>query len=239
MIHKVAILQPSYIPWLGYFDQINKVDTFVFYDDVLYTKNDWRNRNKIKTANGTAWLTIPVNIKNRLKDYLLIKDVTLIDTNILKKHLKAIELNYKKSPFFKEFYSTIAPLFNKKLFNKKYRLLADLDIDIIKTISEFLGIKKVNFLRSSDLDIANENSTGRLIDICKKQKATCYLTGASAKNYLDEKMFKENDILLEYQEYIHPTYKQLWGEFIPYLSIIDLLCNEGPSSLSILSNKNE
>lgn len=234
MTNRIAILQPSYIPWLGYFDQINKVDTFVFYDDVLYTKNDWRNRNKIKTANGTAWLTIPVNTKNRLKDYLLIKDVTLIDKNILKKHLKAIELNYKKSPFFKEFYSAIAPL-----FNKEYRLLADLDIDIIKTISEFLGIKKVKFLRSSDLDIANENPTGRLIDICKKQKAICYLTGASAKNYLDEKMFKENDILLEYQEYIHPAYKQQWGEFIPYLSIIDLLCNEGSSSSSILSNKNE
>lgn len=221
------------MPWLGYFDQISRVDTFIFYDDVLYTKNDWRNRNKIKTSHGTAWLTIPVNIKNRLRDHLLIKDVAIIDPNILKTHLKIIELNYKKSPFFQDFYSKITPL-----FNTEYRLLADLDIDIIKIISEFIGIKKVNFLRSSDMDVINENPTGRLIDICKKLKATHYLTGASAKNYLDEARFQKNDIILEYQKYNHPTYKQRFGEFIPYLSIIDLLCNEGPHSLNILSNQN-
>jgi hypothetical protein len=234
MTNRITILQPSYIPWLGYFDQLSRVNTFVFYDDVLYTKNDWRNRNKIKTASGTAWLTIPVNIKNRLKDQLLIKDTTIIDPNILRNHLKAIELNYKKSPFFNEFYSIIT-----QLFNNEYRLLADLDIDIIRTISEFIGIKKVKFLRSSDLEIANEKPTGRLIDICKKLEATHYLTGASAKNYLEEELFLKNNIVLEYQEYKHPTYKQLWGEFIPYLSIVDLLCNEGPRSLQILSNNND
>lgn len=231
MINRIAILQPSYIPWLGYFDQINRVDTFIFYDDVLYTKNDWRNRNKIKTANGTAWLTIPVSIKNRLKNYLLIKDVALVDTNTLKKHLKTIELNYKKSPFFKEFYAAITPL-----FNAPYQLLADLNISIVKAISEFIGIKKVNFLRSSDLNIVNENPTDRLINICKKLKATHYLTGNSAKNYLGEKIFAENGIILEYQEYKHPNYKQLWGNFVPYLSVIDLIFNEGLDSLKILSN---
>lgn len=159
--------------------------------------------------------------------------MALIDTKILKNHLKTIEFNYKKSPFFNEFYLAIAPL-----FNAEHYLLADLDINIIKKISEFIGIKKVNFFRSSDLEIENENPTGRLIDFCKKLKATHYLTGTSAKSYLDEKMFNENDIILEYQKYNHPTYKQLWGDFIPYLSIIDLLCNEGPRSLNILSNKN-
>jgi len=234
MVHKVAILQPSYMPWLGYFDQINRVNTFVFYDDVLYTKNDWRNRNRIKTVNGIAWLTIPVNIKNRLKDYLLIKDAAIIDPNILKKHLKTIELNYKKSPFFEEFYSTITPV-----LSTPYNLLADLDIDIIKIISEFIGIRKANFLKSSDLYIVNENPTGRLIDICKKLRATHYLSGASAKNYLDEKMFSKNDIILEYQKYKHPNYNQIWGDFVPYLSIIDLIFNEGQNSLKILSNNNE
>jgi len=232
MTNKIAILQPSYIPWLGYFDQINSVDAFIFYDDVLYTKNDWRNRNKIKTSNGTAWLTIPVDIKNRLQNYLLIKDVSIIDPGILRKHLKSIEANYKNSQFFKEVYSIIAPL-----LHKDYHLLSDLNIDIIKTVSDFIGIKNVDFLKSSDLNIVNENPTARLIDICKKLKATHYLTGLSAKNYLEEEMFKKNGILLEYQHYEHPTYRQLWGEFIPNLSIIDLLFNEGTSSLSILSNK--
>lgn len=233
MIHKIAALQPSYIPWLGYFDQINKVDTFVFYDDVLYTKNDWRNRNKIKTSHGAAWLTIPVNIKNRITDYLLIKDVTLIDSNILKKHLYIIELNYKKSPFFKDVYSLIAPI-----FTLEYVLLSELTINTIKVISEFLGIKKVRFLKSSDMNIVSKNPTERLINICKSLDATHYITGASAKNYLDDKIFKKENIQLGYQKYTHPTYNQLWGEFIPYLSIIDLLFNEGPSSLNILSNKN-
>lgn len=233
MINKVAALQPSYIPWLGYFDQINKVDTFVFYDDVLYTKNDWRNRNKIKTSHGAAWLTIPVNIKNRITDYLLIKDVALIDRNILKNHLQIIESNYKKSPFFNDVYSVIAPI-----FTLEYILLSELTINVIKVISEFLGIKKVRFLKSSDMNIPSQNPTERLINVCKSLNATHYITGASAKNYLDEKIFGNENIQLEYQKYTHPTYNQLWGEFIPYLSIIDLLFNEGPRSLNILSNKN-
>lgn len=231
MTNRVAILQPSYIPWLGYFDQINRVDTFIFYDDVLYTKNDWRNRNKIKTPGGVSWLTIPVNIKNRLKDYLLIKDVTIIDSNILKNHLKTIEYNYKKSPFFKDFYSTIAPI-----FNSEYPLLADLNIDIIKMICEYIGLKGTNLLRSSDLDILGTNPTDRLINLCKKFKATNYLSSDNSKNYLNENMFIENDIILEYQKYKHPSYRQLWGNFTPYLSIVDLVFNKGPNSLKILSN---
>lgn len=232
MIHKVAALQPSYIPWLGYFDQINNVDTFIFYDDVLYTKNDWRNRNKIKTPHGTIWLTIPVNIKNRITDYLLIKDILLIDRKILKKHLQIIEINYKKSSFFNEIHSVITPL-----FTLEYTYLSDLSINIIKVISEFLGIKKVRFLKSSDMNIVSKNPTERLINICKSLDATHYITGASAKNYLDETLFRNENIQLVYQKYMHPTYKQLWGEFVPYLSIIDILYNEGPQSLSILSNK--
>ncbi|MEK7543870.1 MAG: WbqC family protein [Patescibacteria group bacterium] len=231
MTNKIAILQPSYIPWLGYFDQINRVDTFIFYDDVLYTKNDWRNRNKIKTPSGVSWLTIPVTIKNRLKDYLLIKDVMIIDPNILKNHLKTIEFNYKKSPFFQDFYSTIAPI-----FNTEYHLLADLSIDIIKTVCEYIGLKGKNLLRSSDLGIVGTNPTDRLINLCKKFEATNYLSSDNSKNYLKEKMFEENDIILEYQKYSHPRYKQSWGDFVPYLSIIDLIFNEGPKSLSILSN---
>jgi len=231
MKNRIAVLQPSYIPWLGVFDQINKVDTFIFYDDVLYTKNDWRNRNRIKTPRGTTWLTIPVEIKGRLEDYLLIKNVKIINQEVLKKHLKTIELNYKKSQFFEEFYPLTAAL-----FEINHHLLADLNIEITKKICTILGIKNVEFLRSSELDVINENPTGRLIDICKKLKATHYLTGNNSKNYLEEEKFIQNDIVLEYQNYKHPVYKQLWGDFVPYLSIVDLILNEGRNSLKILSN---
>jgi hypothetical protein len=232
MKKRITILQPSYMPWLGYFDQINKSDIFIFYDDVLYTKNDWRNRNRIKTPAGPTWLTIPVNIKNRLRNQLLIKDVSISDPQILSKHLEKLQLNYKKSQFFKHFYDMISPI-----FNTEYYQLADLNIDIIKIISKYLGIKKVTFLRSSELNIKNNiDPTKRLIDICKELQATHYLSGTSANKYLKEELFYKNKIKLEYQEYKHPTYKQLWGEFIPYLSIIDLICNEGPHSLRILKN---
>lgn len=230
MEHKIAILQPSYIPWLGYFDQINKVDTFVFYDDVLYTKNDWRNRNRIKSSQGSMWLTIPVNIKSRITNHLLMKDARLIDRFILKKHLKTIEINYKRAPFYNEIYSVI-----EGIFNREHIFLSELAINTIELLSDFLGIKKVQFMKSSDIKVSYQNPTDRLIAICKYAKATSYLTGESAKNYLDETLFEKEGIRLQYQHYKHPVYKQLWGDFIPYLSIIDLLFNKGHRSLSILS----
>lgn len=232
MKNRVVVLQPSYIPWLGYFDQINKADIFVFYDDVLYTKNDWRNRNKIKTPQGTQWLTIPVDTKNRLTNKLLIKNTRITDESVLTKHLKIIELNYKRAPYFKKIFPFI-----ENVLNNKYKYLSDLDIDIIIFISKLLGIEKTKFVKSSNIKVLSNNPTDHLIAICNHFKATHYLTGESAKNYLNEAMFKKSGVILEYQNYKHPRYKQLWGEFIPYLSIIDLIFNEGSNSLKILSNK--
>lgn len=229
----IAVLQPSYLPWIGYFDQIIRSDIFVYLDDVLYTKNDWRNRNRIKTANGPIWLTLPVDTKKRITDNLLIKDVKIIDKTTLSKHLQSIQLNYKKAPYFDEFYPLL-----EKLFKKNWDFLTDLNIAFVDLVTDYLSIKGKKFYRSSQLILEPyETSTERLINICKHFNITDYLTGDAAKSYLDEKLFENNEIKVIYQHYQHPRYHQLWGDFMPYLSIVDLLFNEGKNSAIVISNK--
>ena len=232
MKNRIVILQPSYLPWLVYFDQIAKTDIFVFYDDVLYTKNDWRNRNRIKSPQGAIWLTIPVSLPGRIRNQTLINQAVISDLSILKRHLKAIELNYKKALYFSDVYDLLS-----KIMMKKYLCLADLTIDLTMEISNYLQIKHVTFMRSSSLNIHDSYPTGRLIKLCKYFDADNYLTGASAKNYLDENSFGKSGIILNYQDYKHPIYHQLWGDFIPYLSVVDLLFNHGRNSLEILINE--
>ncbi len=219
-----VILQPSYIPWIGYFEQILKSDIFVFYDDVQYTKNDWRNRNKIKTPQGTAWLSIPVQFK--LGDKI---NEIKITSDWKEKHLKTIRNFYKKSIYFDEVY----PIFEKEL-NKKHSSLSDLDIDIIKSLSNYLGLK-AKFYKSSELNIGGDKNN-RLINICKHFDTTHYLSGKAAQSYLDIDLFDSNNITVEYQNFIHKPYTQLYGEFIPYLSILDLLFNCGKASLKVIQN---
>lgn len=232
MVNRIVILQPSYLPWLGYFDQISKADYFVFLDDVLYTKNDWRNRNRIKTPTGPIWLTLPVDIKNRISQNLLIKDVKIRSHKIILSHLKSIEFAYKKSAFFNEIFQLL-----EKSLKDSYDFLSDLNIDTILAICNYLKITKTKFLKSSDLKIMYNSPSDRLVKICQNLNATNYLTGQGAKDYLDKSSFEKEKIEVEFQDYKHPVYTQLWGEFIPYLSIIDLLFNKGKESLDILVNK--
>jgi len=152
-------------------------------------------------------------------------------TQICTSTLRALELNYKKSTYFQETYSFI-----KNVFQMQTNSLSQFNISLIKQLVKHLGIKKTKFYTSSELHITGKDPTERLLNICNYFNATHYLTGASATNYLDEKKFINNNISLEYQNYNHPTYRQLWGSFIPYLSVIDLLFNEGKQSLKILSN---
>lgn len=225
----IVILQPSYLPWVGYFNQILKSDHFVFLDDVLYTKNDWRNRNRIKTPTGVEWLTVPVDIKGRTSKHLLIKDAKVKNNDYIEDHLKKIELNYKKSKYFKEFFPLLTAL-----LNKNHVFLSDMNIEFINLVMKYLGVKNKKFLKSSDFNIKFNNSTERLIKICKELKTTDYLTGDSAKNYLDESLFAKNGIKVIYHNYNHPLYNQKWGEFVPYLSVIDLILNEGKKSLKYI-----
>jgi len=221
---KVAIIQSSYIPWKGYFDIINMVDEFILYDDAQYTKRDWRNRNKIKTPDGLFWLTIPVKVKNR---YLQkIKDTKVADKTWSKKHWQTISsYAYPGAEFFDK---------NKQFFEQLYltsdeEYLSDVNYKFIKSICNLLNIKtKISW--SMDYNICSESSTGKLIDLCKQVGADEYLSGPSAKDYLEEKLFEEEDIKINYIDYSsYPEYNQLSTPFEHHVSIIDLIFNVGPS----------
>lgn len=223
-LNKIVILQPSYIPWIGYFEQIIYADIFVFYDDVQYTKNDWRNRNKIKAKDSSLWLTIPVKASLSM----LIKDVKIENTqNWKRKHLLTLKQFYGKAKYFEEIYNLIFLCFEKNILN-----LSDLCIQIIIDISSYLNIS-TKFFKSSELSTSG-NRNERLIKICQSFNAKTYYTGYAAKDYLDEKKFLSKGINVKYQTYIHPNYFQLSGDFIPYLSILDLLFNYGKNSLEII-----
>jgi WbqC-like protein family len=223
---KVAILQSNYIPWKGYFDIINSVDFFVIYDEVQYTKNDWRNRNMIKTPEGTSWITIPAFQKN-LSQKISETTVCLKDWN--KKHLKTIEYTYAKASCFKEFKA----FFEELYLNVPSDNLSEINIYFLKNICKILDIK-TTFINSSDLDLI-EGKTERLVDICQKLNATSYISGPAAKNYLDESLFHNSNIEVEWIDYSnYPVYPQLYGEFNHYVSIIDLILNTGKQANTFL-----
>lgn len=224
---RAVILQPGYLPWLGFFDQMYKSDVFVIYNDVQFDKHGWRNRNRIKTAQGVQWLTVPV--LTTAQDKPLIQEV-LINNDIdwRRTHLRTIKQNYSRAPFFNTYFGMF-----EEIYSKEWQYLIDIDMTFIFALMEELGLTtKIKF--SADLGIMGKN-TRRLVDICLYLGASEYLTGDAAKDYLDESLFSQNDIKLEYHHYQHPVYNQLYGEFIPYLSIIDLLFNHGKDSLDILT----
>ncbi|MBI3584947.1 MAG: WbqC family protein [Nitrospinae bacterium] len=227
----VVILQPGYLPWLGFFDQMYKSDIFVILDDAQYDKHSWRNRNRIKTSQGAQWLTVPVLISGKNKP--ITKDV-LIDnrTSWQKKHLKSIEQNYKKSQFFKYYFNIF-----EEVLSKEWKYLIDLDMEFIYRLNAIIGLNR-KIIFASDLNIKTDK-TERLINICSLLGTSKYLTGDAAKDYINKGEFVKHNIQLEFHNYSHPTYKQLYGEFIPFLSIIDLLFNCGGESLEILTGKNK
>lgn len=226
---RIVILQPGYLPWLGFFDQMYQSDTFIIYDDVQYDKHGWRNRNRIKAAQGIQWLSVPVLTKGQEKPAN--REIKIDNTkNWRKKHLMSINQNYSKTPYFKDCYYDI-----EKIILEKTNFLFELNMRLIYYFIEKLNIKR-KILFSSALSIAGEG-TQRLIDISHYLKADEYLTGDSAKNYIDERLFVENNIKLIYHNYQHPIYNQRNGDFTPYLSIIDLLFNHGQNSLKILTKE--
>ena len=208
----VAIMQPTYLPWLGYFDLIDRSDIFVFLNSVQFDKRSWQQRNRIKTPNGELMLTVPVLTKGKFKQKIY--DVEIDKSkNFAKKHFNSISSNYKKSKYFKSYINELDEIYNSKI-NK----LSDLNIRLIKWLSSKLGIK-TEFVLSSQLD-EHGSKTELLLNICKKKK----------------NLFEKSGIQLSYQNYKHPTYKQLFGDFIPYMSVIDLLFCEGNKSLEIISS---
>ncbi len=215
---KVAILQSNYIPWKGYFDLIAAVDEFIIYDDMQFTKNDWRNRNKIKTPNGLQWLSVPVgqDINRR------IRDVVIPDRRWQKKHWRTLETNYRRAPHFKEISDWLAPFY----LDVNYQSLSELNRSLIVCICNHLGIK-TKISNSWDYQLI-EGKTERLSDLCKQTSATEYISGPTAKEYIEKKYFDDAGIKLSWFDYAgYPEYPQLFGEFVHNVSILDLLFNCG------------
>jgi WbqC-like protein family len=215
---KCVVLQPSYIPWRGYFHQIAKADTFIFYDDVQYDKHGWRNRNRIKTANGSIWLTIPVISHGNTTNHTLINEIKIkSDENWRKKHLLSVRYAYSKSPYF----SQVFP-FVENLYESETDSLSEFTIKTTVKIAEFLGIENTKFLRSSEIAVEG-SKTDRLLQILTKVGADHYISGPAAKSYLVESEFESAGIRLEYVDYSFPEYQQLHPPFDSQVSIIDLL----------------
>jgi len=223
-----AIHQPNYLPWAGYFYKIDKCDVFVFLDNVQYTKNSFINRNRIKTAQGAQWLTVGVLTKGHLGQ--LISQVE-IDNNVPwgAIHGKTIHQNYAKAPGFDKYRA-----FFEDVYRRGWEKLADLNETLVKLVCGILGTgSRVEFVRASELGVTGRD-TELLINICRAVGADTYLSGFGGAKYQAEKEFEEAGIQLKYYDFQHPNYRQLWGDFIPDLSIIDLLFNEGDKSRQIL-----
>ncbi len=218
---KIAILQSNYIPWKGYFDMINMVDEFVIFDDVQYTRRDWRNRNLVKTREGIKWLTIPVNVKGNY--FSKINDVTVSDNKWAVDHWRTIQQNYAKAPFFKEYKDFFEDLY----LNLQEESLSKINLLFINTINRILKINTpISF--STDFPL-NSGKNERLIAICKYCKADVYLSGPSAKEYIDESKFNEENIDVQWMDYSgYNEYPQLYEGFVHGVSILDLIFNTGP-----------
>lgn len=228
----IGILQPGYLPWLGFFEQIYKSDVFVIYDDVQYDKGGWRNRNRIKTPSGVLWLSVPVLFN--LSEAPLITEIKIDNkVNWRKKHLTSIRQNYAKSKYFNDYI-----MFFEDAYAREWEFLIDLDMFLISGLNKNLGIEDKEIVRSSTLNIRGDRIE-RLINLCKSFGADTFYEGISGKHYIEEELFQQNGISIEYQDYQHPVYRQLYGEFVPYLSVIDLLFNHGKESLAIITGTGE
>ena len=216
-----AIHQPQYLPWLGYFDKIDKADLFCVLDNVQFKKNEWQNRNRIKTAQGWQWVSVPV--KHRFPQTIQEVEINNL-VNWRRKHLQSLITNYKRAPFFQEYI-----WFFEELYAKEWTSLADLNIHIIENLCGLLDLQAERSLASS-LSL-REDPTDRLIDICKALGADAYLSGKDGITYMDLERFKANGIRVAVQNFVHPVYPQLFGEFQSHLSIVDLLFNCGPDSV--------
>jgi hypothetical protein len=226
---KICITQSNYIPWKGYFDNIKQVDIFVVYDDMQYTKRDWRNRNLIKTEQGLKWLTIPVEVKG--KYFQKIKDTKIADKNWNLSHLAILKQSYKQAPCYKEMIEWLEEMY----LNCTYVYLTDINSHFIQSINNFLSISS-EIRYSSEFELV-DGKTERLIDICTHLEVTDYYSGPSAKSYIDSEKFFASNIDVHYFDYgNYPIYHQLHGKFEHNVSVIDLILNEGIKSAGFLKD---
>lgn len=226
MTKRIAIMQPTFNPWLGYFDMMDKVDEFIYFDDVQLSKQSWQVRNRILTANGELFLIIPVE-KSVHFDELLISSANIhYGRNWVEKHLKNFEAAYRKSQYFKEVYEML-----ESHYGLNITTLAEFNCSLIESIKNMIGITTKTF-RSSAINDITGSKDERLVNICKKQNATMYLSARGSSEYIERLTpggeFTKNDIELYYHNYCPKNYPQIHSKsFIPYLGVVDLLFNVG------------
>jgi hypothetical protein len=222
----LVILQPGFLPWLGFFDQMSRSDIFVYYDDVQFDKHGWRNRNRIKTPSGAAWVTVPCLHRHKLGQRILDTEIDN-QQNWARKIMGTIIQNYARARFLSDYLPEL-----ERLLAKPWRFLVDVDLAAVDMMCGWIDLRRPLF-RSSELGIQGDRNA-RLVGICQHFSATRYLSGSSARSYLDEGLFRMAGIDVTWQEYKHPIYHQLHGEFVPFLSTIDLMFNAGPSASGII-----
>jgi len=225
---KIAISQPTYLPWTGYFDLMDQVDAFVLLDNVQFEKQSWQQRNRIKTSTGLQWLTVPVVFRGRFGQK--INQVEIRDPEFVRNHLRAIEVNYRRAPYFHSYYTELAGLLQAHASG----LLADLNVHLLRWFCAILDVR-TPIVHASAMEAIGLRSE-LLVSLCCELKANSYLSPPGSVAYLldDLEMFANVGIEVEFHHYEHPEYAQLFPPFLPYASALDLIFNEGPRSGDIL-----
>ncbi|WCL51232.1 WbqC family protein [Leptospira sp. GIMC2001] len=225
----VSINQPAYLPWLGYFHRIAISDIHIVLDHVQFEKNSFTNRNKIRTREGTAWLTVPVLTSGKFKS----NPINLLEIDNkqkwAKKHLEAFKLNYRKARYFDEIFS-----FLMEVYSQEWKYLHEIADKLNLFILNYLNIK-TKILYSSKMNIHSVKSD-LVYELCKETGSSIYISGSLGRNYLEEDKFSQNNIKVIYHDYNHPTYEQIYPGFEPYMNIFDLLFNHGKGSMKILNS---
>jgi hypothetical protein len=225
----LGVLQPGYLPWLGFFHQMRSADVFVLYDDVQFDKHGWRNRNRVKCAHGLQWLTVPVRHHGKP----LIADIEVDATKVwAQKHVATVRQCYAGAPHLEPYTSELA-----EVLERPWRLLADLDEAVIRLLAGWLGVDTM-LVRSSTLGVTGGRSE-RLVALCRHFGADRYRSGEAARAYLDVELFHREGIEVEWQNLDHPVYPQLHGEFVSHLSALDLILNCGDTSPALLAGAGE
>lgn len=223
---RVAIVQSNYIPWKGYFDIIASVDEFVLYDDMQFTRRDWRNRNQIKTPQGLAWLSVPVKVKGRY--HQTIRETEIDGDDWIERHLRSLELNYVRAPHFKEVFGIVEPI-----YGRRHSMLSALNRDLLEALCAYLDIG-TTIRESAEFTLADGKSE-RLADLSKQLGADEYTSGPAARGYLEEQAFADLGIAVRWFDYSdYPEYPQLWGEFQHGVTVLDLLFNCGKDAPSFM-----
>lgn len=222
----VSIMQPAYLPWIGYFELMDRSDLFVLLDDVQFVRKSWQQRNRIKGPQGVVWLTVPVLSKGRR--FQPICDVEIdVGQNWAKKHFKSLSVAYAGSPFLQDYLPGIA-----EIYDRPWTKLRELNTALLLFMKQAMGVH-TPLVFSSSLE-CRKGKNERIIDICKHLSADVLYDAYGAKDVIDVDTVQSEGLRVIFQEYEHPVYRQMHGEFVSHLSAIDLLFNEGPTCSEIM-----